>query len=73
MHHINRKRHVHDCLDKKIATPPHLLDLEKCVTPKGHFLFRLYHLFLYIILVQYTVLECPMYDVCQSSMLIVYV
>jgi hypothetical protein len=36
MHQINRQRYVHDCLDKKIAIPPHLLDLEKCVTPTGH-------------------------------------
>jgi hypothetical protein len=34
MHQINRQRYAHDCLDKKIVTAPHLLDLEKCMTPK---------------------------------------
>jgi hypothetical protein len=33
---------MHDVQDKKIAIPPHLIDLEECVTPKGP-LFRLYH------------------------------
>jgi hypothetical protein len=36
MHPMNRERYAHDCLDKKIAMTPYLLDLEKCVTPKGH-------------------------------------
>jgi hypothetical protein len=36
MHQINRQMYVHDCLDKKMAMTPRLLDLEKCVTPKGH-------------------------------------
>jgi hypothetical protein len=34
MHQINRQRFAHDCPDKKIVMTPHLLDLEKCMTPK---------------------------------------
>jgi hypothetical protein len=38
MHQINRQSYVHRCLDnlKNVAIPPHLLDLGKSVTPKGH-------------------------------------
>jgi hypothetical protein len=52
MHQINRQWYVHDCLDKKIVILPHLLDLEKCVTPNGHF-FVLAVPFYYIAIPQY--------------------
>jgi hypothetical protein len=39
---LDKGIYMHDVQDKKIAIPPHLIDLETCVTPKGP-LFRLYH------------------------------
>jgi hypothetical protein len=56
MHHIKRQRAVHDCLDKKLAIPPHLLDLEKCVTPKGQISvssipFIICHLYRYTVVI----------------------
>jgi hypothetical protein len=64
MHPINRERYVHNCLDKKIAMTPYLLDFEKCVTPKGHTFVSATPF--YIIPLEYTVLECPTSELLQT-------